>query len=54
MLNYYVSFDERLYDIYIETFNYKAYINETATLPSEFKNNNRGQMGKYWDSIINR
>ena len=55
MLNYYFSWDN-IFDHYknIDLFNYKKYNFEAHSLPENFKNIERGQMGDYWDSIINR
>ena len=54
MLNYYLSLDDILFDTYIDVFDYKLYLNKSEVLPSQFESDNRGQMGKYWNSVINR
>jgi len=54
MLNYYLTLDENLFDIYVDVFDYKLYLNEDENLPLKFESKNRGQMGEYWNSVINR
>ncbi|MGY5353492.1 hypothetical protein [Wenyingzhuangia sp. IMCC45467] len=53
MLNYYFEWDF-LFDNYIETFDYKKYNLEKFNLPETFEYHDRGQMGDYWNSIINK
>ena len=53
MLNYYFGWDD-IFDMYLNEFNYKEYKLEDHNVPIIYKNIKRGQMGRYWNSIINR
>ena len=52
MTTYYINNDEELFKLYHDVFDFKKYLNLGENLPKIFTNSQRGQMGKYWMSII--
>ncbi|WP_303456890.1 hypothetical protein [Wenyingzhuangia sp. 2_MG-2023] len=54
MTSFYIQ-DNYLFDLYIDTFNYKKYVPKNESKPSKLlEYEKRGQMGIFWNSIINR
>lgn len=54
MFNYHLRSNDILFGIYIDIFDYKSYYNKNEVLPSQFASDNRGRMGQYWNSVINK